>query len=176
MRTKLIPIALATAGMAVTVGVLAASPAGAQITGGCRVTVNRRDAGTAHNASTAIKAGERDTVKVVGTAPGPIKGYDIKMKFGPIKFTAKSGTVTGEDNTWTGRVKVSDYARYGVGLYRVEGASTGTVCTGWVYLKITGPFPLTTVAGATGAVLALGGATGMVSAARRPKVKKVRAS
>ena len=176
MRTKLIPIALAAGGLALTAGVLAAGAAGAAITGGCRVTVNGRDAGTAHNASSAIKASEHETVTVVGTAPGPITGYDVKMKFGPIKFTATSDTVTGKGNTWTGKVKVSDYARYGVGLYRVEGASTGTACTGWVYLKITGPFPLTTVAGATGAVLALGGAAGMVSAARRPTVKKVRAS
>jgi len=140
-------------------------------TGGCSVTVNGKDASSAHNASSAIEVGENDTVTVVGNAPGPITGDTVKMKIGPIKFTAREETTDGTDTTWPGQVKVSDYAKYGVGLYRVEGASTGTVCTGWVYIKVTGKFPLTTAAGATATVLTVAGAAGMASAARRPKVK-----
>jgi hypothetical protein len=175
MRSRHIATALAALGVAVIAVVLTPAFSAAQITGGCSVTVNGRDAGTAHNASSAIKVGENETVTVVGTAPGPITGYTVSMKFGPIKYTAKTGTVSGGDTTWTGQVKMSDYAKYGVGLYRVEGASTGTVCTGWVYLKITGRNPLTTVAGATAAVMTVGGAVGLASAARRPKAPKVKA-
>jgi len=176
MKRKRIPIGLATIGTMLVLGAAFAAPASAasapdQVTGGCSVTVNGKDANTAHNASNAIEVGENDTVTVVGTAPGPITGDTVKMKIGPIKFTARDESTDGTDNTWTGQVKVSDYAKYGVGLYRVEGASTGTVCTGWAYLKVTGKFPLTTVAGATAAGLTVIGAAGMASAARRPKVK-----
>lgn len=176
MRHKRIPIGLMTIGTMLVLGAAFAAPAGAasapaQITGGCSVTVNGHNANAAHNASNAIEVGENDTVTVVGNSPGPITGYTVKMKIGPINFTAKDAKTDGTDNTWTGQVKVSDYAQYGVGLYRVEGASTGSVCTGWAYLKVTGKFPLTTVAGATAAVMTLIGAVGMASAVRRPKVK-----
>jgi hypothetical protein len=171
MRTKRIPVVLAFTGVLLVAGAVTASAAGAQITGGCTVTVDGRNASTAHNASSAIKAKENQVVTVVGTAPGPITGYKIDMKFGPIKFNAKTGTVGSGETTWTGSVHVSDYAKYGVGIYRVEGVSTGTTCTGWVYLKITGRNPLTTVAGVTAAGLTVLGAAGLVSAVRRPKVK-----
>jgi hypothetical protein len=176
MKHRRIPVGLATLGTALLLGATLAAPAAGaaapeQVTGGCSVTVNGTDANTAHNASNAIEVGENDTVNVVGNAPGPITGYTVKMKLGPIKFTAKDEATDGTDTTWTGRVKVSDYAQYGVGLYRVEGASTGTVCTGWAYLKVTGKFPLTTVAGATAAAFTVVGAAGMASAARRPKLK-----
>jgi hypothetical protein len=157
-------------------GAAFAAPAGAasapdQVTGGCSVTVNGKDVNTAHNASNAIEVGENDTVTVVGNAPGPITGDTVKMKIGPIKFTARDETTDGTDTTWTGSVKVSDYAQYGVGIYRVEGASTGTVCTGWAYIKVTGKFPLTTAAGGAAAVFTVVGAAGMASAAMRPKIK-----
>ncbi|MBM3674155.1 MAG: hypothetical protein FJW88_04225 [Actinobacteria bacterium] len=107
-------------------GLVLAAPAGAdatprQIEGGCTVTVNGVDANTAHNAANAIEVDENDTVVVVGTAPGPITGYSVKMKVGPIEFSAKGNSTNGTDGTWTGDVKVSDDARYGAGLYRVEG-------------------------------------------------------
>jgi hypothetical protein len=54
---------------------------------------------------------------------------------------------------------------------QVEGASSGSVCTGWVSLKVTGKFPLITVAGATAAGMTVLGGAGMASAPRRPKVK-----
>lgn len=180
MSRRLFPIGLAAVTGTLALGTVLATPAGAttapdQIEGGCSVTVNGIDANTAHNASSAITVDENDTVTVVGTAPGPITGYTVKMKIGPIKFTAKEDSTDGTDTTWTGVVKISDYAQYGAGLYRVEGASTGTVCTGWAYLKVTGRFPLTTVAGAAAAGLTAIGAAGMVSAARRPRVSTGRA-
>lgn len=176
MSNRRIPAVLATLGVMAMFGAAFAAPAAGaatpgQIEGGCSVTVNGKDANTAHNASNAIEVGENDTVTVVGTAPGPITGYTVKMKVGPFSFTAKDEPTDGTDTTWTGQVKVSDYAQYGAGLYRVEGASTGTVCTGWAYLKVTGKMPLTTIAGATAAGMTAVGAAGMASAARRPKVK-----
>ncbi|MFA5885933.1 MAG: hypothetical protein WDA60_18925 [Acidimicrobiia bacterium] len=169
MRRHLVRLALLAGVATLALGPLAV-PAGAQsITGGCNVTFNGIDAKTAHSPGTAIEVDEGDTMRVVGTAPGPITGYDTYMVYGPFKYPAKSGVVTGDKTTWTGTVKVGDYTRYGVGIYRVEGASTGTVCSGWAYLKINGPFPLTTVAGGVAGIATVAGVAGMASAARPPK-------
>ncbi len=137
------------------------APAGAQVTGGCSATIAGSDVAAAHNARNAITVGADDTVVVSGTAPGPITGYKVFMTFGPARVQVADGTVTDGGNTWTSTVNVADYATYGVGLYRIEGETTGTPCTGWAYVKVTGRFPLFTVAGAVGGVLALAGAVGM---------------
>ena len=166
-----LPRLLAAAGaVAVVVAATAGpGPADAQVTGGCTATVNGQDVGAARSASSAIEVDVDDTVQVVGTAPGPIDGYQVDLTFGPASFTAADGTVDDEDTTYTEVVEISDYATYGVGLYRVEGTTTGTPCSTWAYVKVTGRNPLTTVAGIVGAVLTVGGVAGMATAMRRPK-------
>ena len=54
-----------------------------------------------------------------------------------------------------------------MGLYRVEGETTGTECSTWAYVKVTGRFPLFTVAGALGGGLTVAGAVGLVRTATR---------
>jgi len=61
---------------------------------------------------------------------------------------------SGEDssNFWTGQVGVHKYAKYGVGLYKVIGASTGPgACSGTGYVRVTGRNPLSAAAGAAAA-------------------------
>lgn len=151
----------AVALVAMTSGV-GSQPAGAQVTGGCSATIAGRDANAAHNASHAIGVASDETIVVSGTAPGPITGYQIFMKFGPVRFKVADGTVSTGETSYTRTINVADYAKYGVGLYRVEGETAGTPCTGWAYVKVTGRFPLFTAAGALGAVLVAVGALGMV--------------
>ena len=50
-----------------------------------------------------------------------------------------------------------------------EGVSTETACTGWVYVKVIGPFPLTTAAGGAAAALVASGAVGVTTSAWRAK-------
>lgn len=142
-------------------------PAGAQVTGGCSATIAGQDVGAARSASTAISVGADDTVTVSGTAPGPITGYTVYLSIGGRRFEAASGTVTDQDTTYTTTVNVADYARYGVGLYRLEADTTGTVCSTWAYVKVTGRFPLATAAGAVGAAATGLGLFGMIRAAMR---------
>lgn len=147
-----------------------APPADAQVTGGCSATIAGQDVDSAHNARNAISVGADESIVVTGTAPGPITGYKVFMTFGPARVQVADGEVTDGGNTWTSTVDVADYATYGVGLYRIEGETTGTPCTGWGYVKVTGKFPLFTVAGAVGGVLAVAGAAGMaLSWSRKPK-------
>ena len=166
--TRLVRVAAAVALIGATS--FAAPPAGAQVTGGCTATIAGQDADSAHNARNAITVGADESIVVTGTAPGPISGYKVFMTFGPARVQVADGEVTDGGNTWTSTVNVADYAPYGVGLYRVEGETTGTPCTGWGYVKVTGRFPLFTLAGAVGGVLALAGAVGMaMSWPRKPK-------
>jgi hypothetical protein len=124
----------------------------------------------AHSPDTAFEFTEDEVVRVVGTSSAPVESYDIDMVYGLFTYPAKSGTPTGDDTVWASEVEVGDYTRYGVGIYRVEGSSSGAApCSGWAYIKITGPFPLTTVAGGAAAVVAVIGVAGMASAVRPPK-------
>ncbi|HSL59348.1 MAG TPA: hypothetical protein VK866_15985 [Acidimicrobiales bacterium] len=151
-----------------TVGILTAVvavtlPATAQ--SGCTATIDGIDVTTAHSPKSAIRVDADATIAVAGQAPGPITGYQVDMVFGPFSFTAADGTVTGGDTGYSTTVDVGDYARFGVGLYRVEGRTTGTVCDEWTYVEVVGRSPLSTLAGAIGAGAAIAGLTGMATAA-----------
>lgn len=161
---------LAVVGVALAgLGALAV-PAGAQVSGGCVVTVNGENVNRAHSPSTAFEFDEGDTIEVVGTSTAPVESYDITAKYGLFSYPAKSGEPTGDDLTWSGSVQVDDYTRFGVGLYRFDGSSTGAApCSGWAYIRINGPFPLTTVAGAAAGIMTVAGVAGMASAARPAK-------
>ncbi len=149
---------------------LAPTPVGAQVTGGCTATVDGQDVGGARSARSAIEVGVDDTIVVQGSAPGPITGYTVYLSFAGIRFPAAEGDVTDQATSYTTDVQVSDYARYGVGLYRVEAETTGTPCSTWAYVDVTGRFPLFTVAGAVGGALTLGGLFGMIRAAVRKPI------
>ena len=165
-------LAHAVAALAVvllTMGAFAV-PAGAEVGGGCVVTVNGQNVDQAHSPDTAFEFRKGDVIRVVGTSTAPVESYKVTARYGLFGYPAKSGTPTGDDLTWTGSVNVSDYARFGTGIYRFDGSSTGAApCSGWAYIRITGTFPLTTVAGASAAVLTVIGVVGMASAARPPK-------
>lgn len=172
MRRHLLPGVLTLAAALLAVGATAL-PAGAAVTGGCTVTINGKNVNTAHSPGTAFEFTEDEVVRVVGTSSAPVESYDIDMVYGLFTYPAKSGAPTGDDTVWAGAVKLGDYTRYGVGIYRVEGSSSGAApCSGWAYIKITGPFPLTTVAGGTAAILTVVGIAGMASAVRPPKSQK----
>ena len=55
----------------------------------------------------------------------------------------------------------------------MEAETTGTVCSTWSYVEVTGRFPLFTVAGAVGAGLAAAGLFGLLRTALRTARKGV---
>lgn len=147
------------------------APAGAQITGGCSATIAGSDAGAAQSVRTAIPVDEKQTVVVQGNAPGPITGYNIYLVFAGIKIPAGSGTVDNGKTSYQTTVNVADYSKYGAGIYRVQGETIGTPCEGWAYVKVTGRFPLTTLAGIVATLLTALGLLGLIlSRPRKPKL------
>ena len=146
-----------------------AGPAGATVTGNCSGTIDGVDVGplSSSNPSDAVDVQSDQDITVAATAPGGIDTYKIKLEFAGIKWTVSKGTAN--DDTWSKVVKVSDYARYGVGLYRVHGVSTGTAtCTGSALVNVDG-FPLTTIAGIAGSIMTVGGVAGVVGATMRAR-------
>ena len=174
---RLARVALATAFVAAPtlVPAVAGAPSAAQVTGGCTATIDGQDVGAARSARSAIEVDADATVTVTGTAPGPITGYTVYLSYAGIRFPAAEGDVTDGATSYTTTVDVADYTRYGVGLYRVEADTTGTECSTWAYVNVTGSSPLTTVAGVAAATMATAGLFGMIHAALRAAPKGVAA-
>jgi hypothetical protein len=151
-----------------TVVLLWAVPAGAEVSGSCTATMKGIDVRTrsSSNKSQAIKVNYKETLTVAATSTAAIDSYDVKMEFAGFKWNVASGKVN--DNTWSKIVNVKTYATFGVGLYKVYGVSNGgSPCTGAVLVKVGGKSPLTTVAGALGAVLAAAALLGTLASVRK---------
>ena len=148
-------------GAAVTVllsVVLGSGVAGAEIDGGCEATLAGEDVGSRSSSDLddAIEVGAKDVVVVEATADRPIDSYTVEMEFAGISWEVASGE--GDGNTWRDEVDVADYARYGVGVYKVSAVSTGGgTCVGSVLVEITGKSPMTTAAGIGATVVGAAG-------------------
>src|SRR5438552_8354484 len=121
------------------------STASAQVNGGCTVTFNGQNANNFSTPGSALKVDKDSTVQVVGKAPSQVTGHHIQLEFFGIKWTVSSGLDHG--TTWTGTANVKKYAKYGVGLYKVIGSSTGAACSGLAFIKVMGKNAFTTAAG-----------------------------
>lgn len=164
------PTSLLAAGFLAGLAVLlSAGPAGAVITGSCTATIDGVDVGplSATDPGDAIEVDGDQDITVEAQAPGGIDRYKIQLEFVGIRWTVAKGTTDG--NSWSKVVKVSDYSRYGVGLYSVRGVSTGaSTCTGAALVEVSGN-PFTTVAGVVGSVLTVAGVGGVAASAVRAR-------
>jgi hypothetical protein len=155
--------------VAVAVLVFSSGPAGAVVTGDCTATIEGVDIGplSATDPADAVEVDNDQDITVEASAPGGIDHYKIQLEFAGIRWTVAKGDVA--NDSWSKVVKVSDYSRYGVGVYSVRGVSTGaSSCTGAALVKVSGN-PFTTVAGIAGTVLTVAGAAGIASATLRAR-------
>lgn len=138
-----------------------AAPAAAATKGGgaagCAASLAGTDAYTASSPDSAILVAEDASVVAAGSmSSGPVT-YNVDLEFSGISWNVAKGT--GTDSSWTDTVKIADYAKYGVGIYRVNVSSTsaaGQRCSLHAYVKVDAS-PLSSVAGkAAAAALALG--------------------
>jgi hypothetical protein len=136
----------------VALGALA-GPAGAEVSGPCQGTIKGVDVASVSSADIddAIPVGQTESVAVGATAAGELERYKIQLGFAGINWTVAKGTADG--TSWSKTVEVDDYARYGVGLYKVTGVSSGGVsCSGAALVKVDGS-PFGSIAGIVGAAL-----------------------
>jgi hypothetical protein len=141
----------------------------AQVEGDCIATVNGTDVRTAASFANAIEVPSDGTIEVSGRSAQPTSSLRIELSFPLVHATVLDGGFTQPTAAWTGAVQVRDWARYGVGLYRV--VTTTDACTASAWIDVTGRSPFTTVAGLSGIVLFLTGLasliTGLVRGGRR---------
>jgi hypothetical protein len=138
--------------------------AAAEISGPCNATINdqnAKDQGTGAFASPITVANDA-IVPVTMSSGSQISHLKIKIEFAGFSWTVRDKASHGK--SWASDVKVKNYAKYGVGLYKVVGSSSGGVsCSGSALVKVKGN-PLTTVAGIVGLVAALAGLGGIGAA------------
>ncbi len=139
--------------------------ADADVTGPCTATMNGVDVNTIDTPSTALEVPYDGTASIDVVSSAAITSHTVKLEpIGGLGFTADEGT--DEGNGWSGIVDVADYAKYGVGIYKVTGTAEGPgACSGTAFVKVTGKSPLSTAAGAAGAGIAAVGAVGIVASA-----------
>jgi len=159
-RTYALPLPLALVG----VGFLMAASASAQVEGPCTITMAGIDANAAATPQTAITVDRDESIGISVRSSAAITSHRVMLEFGGFRWTVSQGTDTG--NGWNGRVRVSKYARYGLGIYRIVGESSGPgACVGSAFVKVTGGSPLATAAGAGAAAATALGVAGLAVAA-----------
>lgn len=156
MRCKAYPFLLVL-GLAVAGSLWAlAGSAAAQVSGPCTVTMNGVGVGQISTPGTALEVPYTGTIKVQAESQAPVTGHSVVLEFAGVRWTVWSETKVG--TSWSHTVNVAKYAKYGVGVYKIVGESTGAnACTGTAYVKVTGKSPFTTVAGIVSAVVGVVG-------------------
>jgi hypothetical protein len=145
---------------------LLAGPAAAEISGPCSASiagVSVRDR-TTNARSEAIKVAQNSFVPVSMRSARQITHLQVQLEFAGIAWSVHDEPTTG--TSWSKTVNVDKYAKYGVGLYKVSGSSSGPnlSCTGAALVQVDGN-PLQTVAGWVGLALAAAGILGIVALA-----------
>jgi hypothetical protein len=131
--------------------------AAAELSGPCNATINGQNVkGRPTEAlSNAIVVANDAVVPVTMSAGSQISHLKIQIEFAGMRWTVRDKASHGK--SWASNVDVGKYAKYGVGLYKVIGSSSGGAsCSGTALVKVKGN-PLTTVAGIVGLIATLMG-------------------
>ena len=129
--------------------VLGAAPVGA-LPPGCEASIDNSPVENHQTPGTAKEVDASSRAVIRGVDNGGAGRTRIGIKFDPLpSVNVRDRVETGTE--WSGDVDVDDYATYGVGLYKVTASSDN--CSGFVWIRVTGKSPFTTVAGIIAAVL-----------------------
>ena len=154
--------------LVVVLGLAFAPEALATIEGPCEATVAGEDvvARDTFARSDAISVPETGGVPVTITANRPLDNLKLEIEFAGIPYEVRDEPTTA--NSTTGVVPVDDYAKYGIGLYKIVATSTGPgfTCVATALVDVQGK-PLETAAGAIGIAMVIVGGLGVFSFALR---------
>lgn len=142
--------------------VVAAAPAFADVVGDCSVTFNGVTIDRIENLGSPLELGARDRLVFTGTAPQGTGSARVLLLAGPVEIDSATTEYAAPSNEFAVELDLGELAPYAVGLYRVRGEVDG--CTAEAWLRITGRFPLATLAGLTGAGLLVAGLAGQLGA------------
>jgi len=154
--------------LAVVLGLALAPEALATIEGPCEATIAGEDvvARDTFARSDAISVPQAGAVPVTMTGQDAIDRMTLEIEFAGIPYEVRDEPTT--VNSTTGVVPVDDYAKYGVGLYKIVATSTGQgfTCVATALVDVQGT-PLETAAGAIGIAMVIVGGLGVFSFALR---------
>lgn len=175
-RPNTLPTLFAVIGLSGLVVVLTATVAEAVgVTGGCVARINGQDPATmTYDSPLTVHKGQ--VVSVVGNVPANIEAAGgqinsetyIQVSFIEGVFSPKTETHSGTGPAWGGSKNVDNYLKYGVGLYKVIGVSSGQgwACTGEGYIKLKDGNPLSKPVGEAALALGVIGGAGALASTR----------
>lgn len=177
MRPNGVATALALVSVVGLVLIVGTPAVGAQsIEGGCVATINGRDPATM-TVSDPVVVHKGEKVAISGTVPPSVAPAGDQIKSVTkitVSIVGGVATVSSEEHPGTGpewgtSVNVDDYLKWGVGLYKVEGSSSGEPggwsCSGDGYIELRDGSPLGKPIGMAAAGMTALGVIGAVAAA-----------
>lgn len=163
-----ITVSLLVLALAAAVALTVSPSALAEIEGPCQASIAGENVAPLDTGarSEPIVVQEKARVPVTMSSARPITHLTVEIEFGGIGWTVHDEPTEG--TSWAKVVNVSDYSKYGVGLYKVVGTSTGQgfSCTGAALVEVEGS-PLSTPAGIAALALTIVGAIGVLRLALR---------
>jgi hypothetical protein len=139
-----------------------AAPAGATTEGPCSATFNGVATDLIDDLGSPLELDAGATLVFAGSIEGGTTAARVALVAGPVDVDSASTAYATPSNDFSAAIELDGLTPYAVGLYRIRGTADG--CTVEAWLRITGRFPLATLAGLTGAGLALAGVAGQLGA------------
>lgn len=158
---------VAVALVAFAVGVLFVPAGQAQVDGDCQASINGVDIATL-GAKEPIQVAKNGTVNLTVSADRPVHNFLVEMEYGFSRFTLhETDFLRGVPvNNRTGSFDVSEFAKYGSGIYRIIATVDmgAEECTITSLVRVDGN-PLATLAGAAALGAAALGLAGLIQTA-----------
>lgn len=145
-----------------------AAPAAAGVAGDCVVTFNGVEVERIDGLASPLELDAGDRLVFSGTSPGGTAVARVALLAGPVVIDSASTRYPEAAGSFEASIDLAELAPYTVGLLRVRGEADG--CSAEAWLRITGRLPVATLAGLTGAGLALAGVaaqSGAIASRRR---------
>jgi hypothetical protein len=145
------------------VGLLAvAAPASASVEGPCSAEFNGVSVDSIDGLGNPLELTVQETLIFSGSSDPGVTAAKVAIAAGPFELDTATTSYATPADAFTATIDLEGLAPYAVGLFRIQGAADD--CTAGAWLRVTGRSPLATLAGLTGAGLALGGLTGQLGA------------
>ncbi len=142
--------------------VVLAAPAAASVEGDCTAVFNGVSVDRIDGLGNPLELDAGDTLVFSGSSTAGTTIARIALVAGPIEVDAASTAYPSASTEFSATIDLDEISPYAVGLFRIRGTADG--CSAEAWLRITGRFPLATLAGLTGAGLAIGGLAGQLGA------------
>lgn len=139
-----------------------AAPTAASVEGECTATFNGVAVDLIDGLGSPLELDAGEILVFSGSAPAGTTVARLALVAGPVEVDSASTTYATPSSEFAATIDLDEITPYTVGLFRIRGTADGCRVEAW--LRITGRLPLATLAGLTGAGLAIGGLAGQLGA------------